>query len=1095
MGGFTERTRRRGRALVEEGDVAIEGASADTVLAFVRGDRPRPYSVAVDFSEVDTRERVRVECNCAYFRDGYPCEHVFATLVAIEAADLSIIDGSTWSRRLDVVPYRAGLPTDDDWFFEGDDAFSRRQEFAEAFFEGRGRPREPDWQGRLQALSRSLIDRREPFEAVLSRAPVDRVEFRIEREKTEDRGRLIVGAYAREPDPEHPSGKLVPLGIGTADLDRIQRDADRKALRYLLASPLTAGLVRPDGRGLGSSSHLALIPPAHYDTVLPALVATGGFRCPRGDELRATGPIQLDDGGPWRFRVHVSETDPRTLDGELYRDDAAFDVRVPLVVIRDGLVLFEERLAPLEVGAEWDWLVALRREGAIAFPVERTPDVLAELTSMKNLPELRFEPEGWTVERPAPVPAVRFHRPDPRGRHVIGEVEMSYGDIRFRMDDERSGWLDTERQRFVERRPDDEERALEQLGRAGARPEEDGESHRVLVRPSELNGVVRRLVHAGFEVRADGRLIRALTARNFRVKSGVDWFDLEGELDFEGTKVGLPEVLRAVREGDGVIDLGDGTEGVLPDEWIRRVQAMSRLAQKKDGTLRFGRSQALMLDVLLDAADAELDLAPEFLTARAHLGGAARIDPDPEPEGFEGTLREYQRRGLAWLGFLDRAGLGGCLADDMGLGKTVQVLAHLQRLHVLEPAEEQRPSLVVAPRSLIYNWLAEAARFTPKLRVLDYTGSQRGGRLAGARDHDVVITTYGTVRRDIADLREMEFDHVILDEAQAIKNPGAQSSKACRLLRGRRRMALSGTPVENDASELWSIFEFLNPRMLGSRREFQNLIRTDGESLALVARGLRPLLLRRTKEQVLSELPEKTELTIHCQLGPTERRVYDELRDYYRQSVQQQIAERGLSGSRMHVLEALLRLRQASCHLGLIDAKYENESSAKVDTLVDHLQEVIAEGHKALVFSQFVQLLSLVRTRLDREAISYAYLDGQTQHREVPVRKFMEEDDCGAFLISLKAGGLGLNLTAADYVFILDPWWNPAVETQAIDRAHRIGQTRPVFAYRYVAQETVEEKIIQLHAHKRKLADALVRADDQATPEISLEDLRMLLGA
>jgi len=283
--------------------------------------------------------------------------------------------------------------------------------------------------------------------------------------------------------------------------------------------------------------------------------------------------------------------------------------------------------------------------------------------------------------------------------------------------------------------------------------------------------------------------------------------------------------------------------------------------------------------------------------------------------------------------------------------------------------------------------------------------------------------------------------------------------------------------------------------MLGSRREFQNLIRADGESLALVARGLRPLLLRRTKEQVLSELPEKTELTIHCQLGPTERRVYDELRDYYRQSVQQQIAERGLSGSRMHVLEALLRLRQASCHLGLVDAKYQNEASAKVDTLVDHLQEVIAEGHKALVFSQFVQLLTLVRGRLEKEGITYAYLDGQTHNREVPVRKFMEEDDCGAFLISLKAGGLGLNLTAADYVFILDPWWNPAVETQAIDRAHRIGQTRPVFAYRYVAQETVEEKIIQLHAHKRKLADALVQADDQSTPEISLEDLRMLLGA
>jgi len=1098
MGAFTERTRRRGRALVEEGDVAIEGASADTVLAFVRGDRPRPFSVAVEFSEVDTRERVRVECNCPYFRDGYPCEHVFGTLLAIEAADLSIIDGATWPRRLDVVPYRAGLPSDDDWFFEGEDALARRHELADAFFEGRGRPREPDWQGRLQSLRRAIIEHRDPIEVVLARTPIERVEYWIEREKTEDRGRLIVGAYTREADPEHPSGRLTPLSIATSDLDRVERDVDRTALSYLLANPLTAGLVRPGGRGMGASasSHMALIPAAHYATVLPALVGTGALRCERDEDLRSAGPIQLDEGPAWRFRLTIASGDLRVLDGELVRDETRADVREPLVVIRDGLVLFDDRLARLRLGPDdWDWLRALRRDGAVSFPEARTADVLHELIGVRSLPDLRFEPEDWTLVRPTPTPSVRFHRPDPRGRQVFGEIDMRYDDVRFRLDDDRAGWIDVEDERLVLRRLDEEERHLESVGRAGARASEEGERHRVSVRPSELNGVVRRLVQGGFEVRADGRLIRGLTARSFRVQSGIDWFDVDGELEFEGVTVSLPDVLKAVRQGDGIIELDDGSEGVLPEEWVRRIEALSRLSQKKGSSLRFGRSQALMLDVLLDAADTDLELAPEFVTAKDRLAGATRIDSTTEPSEFEGTLRDYQRRGLAWLEFLDAAGLGGCLADDMGLGKTVQVLAHLQKLHIDTESSDRRPSLVVAPRSLVYNWLREAERFTPRLRVLDYTGPQRSERLSDVGEHDVVITTYGTIRRDIMDLREVVFDHVILDEAQAIKNPSAQASKACRLLRGRRRLALSGTPVENDASELWSIFEFLNPKMLGSRREFQSMVRSDGESLSLVARGLRPLLLRRTKEQVLSELPDKTELTIHCELGPNERRVYDELRDYYRQSVQQQIEQRGLTGSRMHVLEALLRLRQASCHLGLVDEKYENEASSKVDTLVEHLHEVAAEGHKALVFSQFVQLLSLVRKRLDAEGLSYAYLDGQTQNREEPVRSFMEDEDRRVFLISLKAGGLGLNLTAADYVFILDPWWNPAVETQAIDRAHRIGQTRPVFAYRYVARETVEEKIIQLHATKRKLADALVQADNQATPDISLDDLRLLLGA
>ena len=314
-------------------------------------------------------------------------------------------------------------------------------------------------------------------------------------------------------------------------------------------------------------------------------------------------------------------------------------------------------------------------------------------------------------------------------------------------------------------------------------------------------------------------------------------------------------------------------------------------------------------------------------------------------------------------------------------------------------------------------------------------------------------------------LKEIDFDYLILDEAQAIKNAATVSSKAARLLRGRHRLTLSGTPIENHLGELWSIFEFLNPGLLGQSSVFQRATSAaslDPETITLLSRGLRPFILRRTKGQVARELPEKTEQTILCELSPRERTFYDGLRRHYRASVLDQVKRVGLKRSQMHILEALLRLRQAACHPGLVDATKLSGSSAKLDVLIPRLAEVIAEGHKALVFSQFTSLLAIVREQLDKDGVTYEYLDGRTRDRRTPVERFQSDPACQLFLISLKAGGLGLNLTAAEYVFLLDPWWNPAVEAQAIDRAHRIGQTREVFAYRLIAAGTIEEKVLEL---------------------------------
>jgi SNF2 family DNA or RNA helicase len=361
-----------------------------------------------------------------------------------------------------------------------------------------------------------------------------------------------------------------------------------------------------------------------------------------------------------------------------------------------------------------------------------------------------------------------------------------------------------------------------------------------------------------------------------------------------------------------------------------------------------------------------------------------------------------------------------------------------------------------------------------------------------------VLTTYGTLVRDAARLSEIQFDYVVLDEAQAIKNASTASAKAVRLLRGNHRLALSGTPIENHLGELWSLFEFLNPGMLGEAKVLKmagGLARNPSEeSRRLLAHALRPFILRRTKQQVARELPEKTEQTVLCELEPDQRKQYDELRQHYRDTLLHRIDNQGMGKSKMHVLEALLRLRQAACHPGLIDPKLADQPSAKIDTLMAQLEEIREEGHKALVFSQFTSLLAIVREHLDAAGVRYEYLDGSTRDRQARVDTFQTDDSCGLFLISLKAGGLGLNLTAAEYVFLLDPWWNPAVEAQAVDRAHRIGQTRPVFAYRLIAKDTVEEKVLELQKTKRALADAIVSEDNSLIRDLKREDLELLLS-
>ncbi len=609
---------------------------------------------------------------------------------------------------------------------------------------------------------------------------------------------------------------------------------------------------------------------------------------------------------------------------------------------------------------------------------------------------------------------------------------------------------------------------------------------------------IPELLDQGWQVESDGHPIRIATHISMNVKSGIDWFDLRCTATYGEIAVDLLAMIDAFRTGNRLFQLPDGSFAMIPEDIAGRIVSLFQIGRLQDsGILRFQRSHALFIDTLTKLLDTTFDSDEAYKNIAAALRKHDCPDAVTAPVGFHGQLRAYQQTGLSWLVYLRDASFGGCLADDMGLGKTIQVLAYLQ--YVTLHRKRTKPCLAVVPRSLLSNWKNEAERFTPELRVIVYHGPDRNFEQLDLEQTDILVTTYATLRNDIADFTTVTFDTCILDEAQVIKNRETLSSKAVRLLYSDHRLVLTGTPIENNLGDLWSLFDFLNPGLLGHGPAFRRLIESpaetpDVDTLKVIASAVSPFLLRRTKEQVLPDLPEKTEITLYCEMEGPQLEAYRMRLAAVRAELMGLIKDRGIKRSKIRIIEALLRLRQCACHAGLADPALLDAPSAKIDLLLEQLDEVTAEGHKALVFSQFTSFLALVRKELDTHGISYTYLDGKTRNRQACVDRFQNSPDTHLFLISLKAGGLGLNLTAADYVYILDPWWNPAAEAQAIDRTHRIGQSNKVFAYRIIARDSIEEKVLALQDRKRDLAAAILNADQSIMKKLDMDDLQLLLS-
>ncbi len=582
-----------------------------------------------------------------------------------------------------------------------------------------------------------------------------------------------------------------------------------------------------------------------------------------------------------------------------------------------------------------------------------------------------------------------------------------------------------------------------------------------------------------------------------RIESGIDWFEVNLEICVDKSRYGLDALLQLYQSGRRYLALEDGSLALLPDDWVtHHLKVAMELPQLllSGGIGRVPRYHAPVLDALV--GDAEIKADEEWQRLSRRLRNFAGLMDEPLPEGLQAELRPYQKHGYDWLAFLRDSGFHGILADDMGLGKTIQTLTFL--LAEKESGRAENPTLVVCPTSVASNWVTEAAKFAPALEVVKLTGPNRDAIYNKLKKADLVITTYALLRLDIQRLQRRTWHAVVLDEAQNIKNPESQTAIAAKKMTARHRLALTGTPLENNLLELWSIFDYLMPGFLDTEKNFRGRYVISGTEKPEDIEGLRlkvaPFMLRRDKNNVAKELPEKTEQVIRIPLAPKQQELYDKVRALSKQRVLESINERGIKGSTVTILDALLKLRQVACHPDLVklDLAEDVHESSKHEILHDLIQEAIAENHRALVFSQFTAHLGILRDWLDKAGIAYLYLDGRTRKRQELIDQFNATDGPPLFLISLKAGGTGLNLTAADYVIHMDPWWNPAVEAQATDRAHRIGQTRPVFVYKLVSENTVEEKIIALQEAKKELFDEVVSGEGLSGSGLSIEDIRSI---
>src|ERR1039457_6012998 len=871
--------------------VRISEANQAHLFGEVQGGNRYPIRMTHDAG------RLSVYCACAYFADFGRCKHLWAAVLEADRRGVLGEASKAGALRLcrDLEP--------------GDERPTAQWE---PHIPPPPPPRTPAWQEYLSDIRRSLDEKK-------LKAPAWPREFEIlyvvDPNASKIAGAIVLELYSRSRKKNGEWTVNKEFRIAPSQVGSLPDPVDAEAISSILGGQ--EYYVYAYAGASGAAARKA-VPHTLAQRLIPRLAATGRLFTHKiaSADLQ---PLAWEEGEPWKLWLDVrqDDRDQWKITGSLRRGAERMLLTEPALIVEGGFLLAQGKIARLDDGGAFPWIARLTALKQIPFPDRERDSVMSKLLDLTVVPPLDVD-EALKFEERRVQPRlglrVTQHRETWGLDYFQALLLLDYG--RGWMESGSAGrglWIPEERVYLV-RDAAFEGAAREKLQELGLRPANDAATVWRMGLKS-MPKVVRELIHAGWHVEAEGKAFRRPGTTRVDVRSGIDWFELHGEVDYDGQTASLPQLLAAVRRGDTMVKLGDGTYGLLPEEWLERFSPLAGLGSKGANPLRFRRNPARLLGGLL-GAQPEVRGDEMFQQVRERMRTFTGVKTAAQPAGFVGTLRDYQCEGLGWMEFLREFGFGGCLADDMGVGKTAQVLDTLE----LRRTEGRGPSLVVAPKSLMFNWRAEARRFTPQLRVLEHTGLARDTALIA--QHDLVLTTYGTLLRDAAQLAPMEFDYVVLDEAQAVKNSATASAEAVRLLRAAHRLALSGTPVENHLGELWSLFEFLNPGMLGEARLLQmagGMARNPSEEARqLLAHALRPFILRRTKQQVARELPEKTEQTIFCELEGPQRKHYEELRRHFRETLLARVQSQGMGKSKMHVLEARLRLRQAACHPGLL---------------------------------------------------------------------------------------------------------------------------------------------------------------------------------
>ena len=808
---FSPTIRDRGRSYFFDGRVKLVRGSDTDLETRVRGSQK--YLVNLGWQ----RGELFATCACPYFEGGGACKHLWATILAADAWGYL----STPAVEPDLSLSFAFLGDDTDPDAEDDENLSLPSvptpATQPARTKGTAEPQRPPWQAQIAGIAQL---RTQTYTAPLTWPASRQILYAVNLIRSRQARCLVISPLARD---AWADGKLKPpaaIPLKREQIAQVPSADDREILSVL------AGILPYYEWGYtGMSDRIPeylLVPHPLAEKVIALAARTGRFYRQANYRTDPLTPLTWDDGGPWHFamelRRHPSEGWEAA--GFLRRGEGRIELKDADLITPGGLVFTRDSVAPIAADTSFETLLHLRTAAPIHAPAKDLDELLGSLLRLPGLPNLKVPQDiQYADVTLRPRACLRIHAQrdyEAPTQKLLADLSFDYEGRQVGDHDQTRGFYLAEGRRFLRRDVEAELAAKRLLRELGVKRQTssywDAEPD-WLIAPSKMPRVVRGLVEAGWHIEAEGKVFRRPGAFHIEVSSGVDWFELHGNVEYGETMAQMPELLEALRRGDSMVRLGDGTYGVLPEQWLRRIGLLAGLGTPEAGHIRFRSSQAGLLDALL-ASQPEACCDATFARVRDELGRFQGIEAAPQPDGFVGHLRDYQREGLGWMQFLRRFSFGGCLADDMGVGKTAQVLA------MLETRREQRaaghptgPSLIVVPRSLVFNWKQEAARFTPQLRVLDYTGVSRD--TSNLADYDVIVTTYGTLRRDVVRLKDVEFDYVVLDEAQAIKNAATEAAKAVRLLRGGQRLALSGTPVENHLGELWSLFEFLNPGMLG----------------------------------------------------------------------------------------------------------------------------------------------------------------------------------------------------------------------------------------------------------------------------------------